>query len=233
MPNWVFNHMRVARKDVHKVFRFNVNEIGQVEGVVDFEQAVPMPTSLDIKSSSDNDYQLYFYLSERLTLTKEQIIEKVEKLGFGLKIDNIFSNAFSDNWFAEIAERAEKRAPKMSDSEMDIFVKNGETLIFNLINYGVCSWYDWRCIHWGCKWNACNSEISEQESDEEDVVVYFETPWGPPTAWCQALARLGVDFSLDWEEEQGYRGEIYGCDGEYGEEELPFREDEFEDEDED
>lgn len=226
MPNWVFNHMRVSRKDVHSVFRFDINDKGEVEGIVDFGVAVPMPSSLDISSPASNE-SLYYFLSERLALCKEKVIEKIERLG--LKVDRLFSNTL---WLEELANRIGSYIDTLSEQEREDCFALGKRILFNVINYDAPTWYEWRCEHWGCKWNACNSEISEDESDEEDIIVNFETPWGPPTEWCQALARMGVDFYLDWEEEQGYRGEIYAYDGEYGEEELPFREDEEEEEDE-
>lgn len=230
MPNWVYNHMRVNRKDARKVFRTDINDKGEAESVVDFGMAVPMPPSLDITSSSLNEQSLYYFLSEKLTLCKEEVVRKIERLGVTVK--RLFDNRYNDNWFDEVINRTGGYTDTLSEQEQEEFFADGKRILFNILNYGVPTWYEWHLEHWGCKWNACNSEISEDESDEEDIIVYFETPWGPPTEWCQALAKLGVDFYLDWEEEQGYRGEIYGYNGEYGEEELPFREDEEEEEDE-
>ena len=45
--------------------------------------------------------------------------------------------------------------------------------------YGVASWYDWAYENWGCKWDICNSEITD--ADNSEVYIEFDTPWGPPS----------------------------------------------------
>lgn len=222
MPNWVFNHMRVAREHIHSIFRTDINNKGTVENVVvDFGQAVPMPPSLDIDSSSLNEQRVYYFLSEKLTLGKEEVVRKIEELG--IKDNPFFDNKLSDNWFVEIANRTGNRTRALSEQEREEFFVCGQRILLNIINYGVPTWYEWHRKYWGCKWNACNSEIIKDESDEKEIVVCFETPWCPPIAWCQALAKMGIDFHLVWEEEQGFHGEIYGHDGEYGEKWTAFQ----------
>ena len=45
----------------------------------------------------------------------------------------------------------------------------------NIKKYGFKSWYDWRCHNWGCKWNACDTEIFELTDTYADIE--FQTPW--------------------------------------------------------
>ena len=46
-------------------------------------------------------------------------------------------------------------------------------------------WYHWRTEHWGCKWNACESEILDDEQ-----TFYFMTPWSHPEPVIRALAKM-------------------------------------------
>lgn len=241
MKNWVHNYIRIDRDDILKFLRLDINNKGEVESVVDFERAVPIPSSLDNASSSLNEKRLYYFLSEKLTLCKKEVSEKIKKIGF----DNLFSNnrgkkgvskkikkrgfdnAFGDNQLNKIAGEVSKYINTLSENEREKFFEDGKQILFNIINYGVPTLKRWYRKYWGCASNACNSKILE--SNEEEIVIYFETLWTPPIKWCRAISELEIDFHLDWEG-GGFRGLVFSYnDGEYTryhEEKFPIKENE-------
>lgn len=64
--------------------------------------------------------------------------------------------------------------------------------------------YDWRCRHWGTKWNAICFEI-RRESDIEDghATVEFETAWTPPIPIFRRISELfpTLQFEFRWRDE--------------------------------
>jgi hypothetical protein len=77
---------------------------------------------------------------------------------------------------------------------------------------GFNSWYDWAMQHWGVKWNAADTKIAESD---EALRVRFDTPWAPPVAVLEKLARkepaLSADFACVVEIEDGFgEGRIEG-----------------------
>ena len=83
-------------------------------------------------------------------------------------------------------------------------------------------WYSWNNRNWGTKWDVGRFDTDEypetEISDEgsEFVIYKFNTAWSPPFPVIQELSRqypeLVVD--LEYEEEQGWGGEITFKNGE-------------------
>ncbi len=68
-------------------------------------------------------------------------------------------------------------------------------------------WYDWNIRNWGTKWDTG----AEFERHDDDHASYrLETAWSPPVEAITALSAQypTLDFSLEWEEEQGFGGEF-------------------------
>jgi hypothetical protein len=85
---------------------------------------------------------------------------------------------------------------------------------------GKC-WYDWNVRNWGTKWDVgMSDEESYRETeitDETDTSIgyKFNTAWSPP---FQAIEKLSaqypdVEFSLSYEEETGWGGEMLFVNG--------------------
>lgn len=66
--------------------------------------------------------------------------------------------------------------------------------------YGADNWYDWRIKNWGCKWDARESEFWK---DGDDWIVSFQTPWGPPVEFVQALSKKfsNMEFVMQYADE--------------------------------
>lgn len=76
-------------------------------------------------------------------------------------------------------------------------------------------WYDWRCEHWGCKWNGGCASI--EELDDDVISVEFSTAWSNPYPFFEELAKH-CNFSTSSIEEAGFfNREGYAENGEYTE----------------
>lgn len=60
--------------------------------------------------------------------------------------------------------------------------------------YGADNWYDWRCNNWGCKWDASESAFYK---NGDDWMISFQTPWGPPIEFLQALSKKFKEFQFE------------------------------------
>lgn len=85
-------------------------------------------------------------------------------------------------------------------------------------------WYNWNTRNWGCKWDVAqgNDEPNvytrtEMEwKGDEWVCFRFNTPWSPPIPVLTELFSMfpTLEFDYQYEEEQGWGGEICWADGE-------------------
>lgn len=81
--------------------------------------------------------------------------------------------------------------------------------------YGADNWYDWRYKNWGCKWYASESGFCK---NDDDWMVSFETPWGPPIEFIQKMSKQfnKMTFELQYaDESEGWQpiGEAIISDG--------------------
>lgn len=77
------------------------------------------------------------------------------------------------------------------------------------------NWYSWNNQHWGTKWDIAVNNGEEYAETTIDisggVVSYtFQTAWSPPIPALIALSNTypELELFLDYEEEQGWGGEI-------------------------
>ena len=75
--------------------------------------------------------------------------------------------------------------------------------------------YGWQSNHWGCKWGACDIELSV---DEECFLQYdFNTPWGPPMGLLLKVSKdfPNLELSIDYRESgMGFAGKAAWSNGE-------------------
>jgi hypothetical protein len=81
---------------------------------------------------------------------------------------------------------------------------------------GEFNWYNFNNRAWGTKWDVAVSDgqtYSETQLNEEEGHLHyaFQTAWSPPLAVIEALAlqHPELEITLNYEEEQGWGGEIY------------------------
>ena len=200
MPNWCSNELRIDKKYKDKL----VNK----ENKVDFSILIPMPESLQVEAGSSNDTDMYVYLSNKFAKSVNDVKKDPHS--------KLINNSFSNDWIQEVYDRLKKE--NLSKYNINESYKRGKVLIDNYDTYGAINWYEWAWANWGVKWNANTTDIEE---DEDELVLYFDTPWGPPSGWLEKLAEKKIPFELDWEEEGGMRGRISANEnGEITDEEL-------------
>ena len=59
----------------------------------------------------------------------------------------------------------------------------------NLAKYGYKNWYDFCVNEWGTKWDLC--DVTVDRTDDETVVLSFETAWSPPIEAYENLLAMG------------------------------------------
>ncbi len=83
--------------------------------------------------------------------------------------------------------------------------------------------YEWKCKHWGCKWNAADVK----RRDYGPICITFQTAWSPPVPIIQSLGDKfpDVTFSLEYFERgmEFMGGLTIYCQEEAEERELPGR----------
>ena len=49
-------------------------------------------------------------------------------------------------------------------------------------------WYEWRCKHWGTKWNACDTQLTITGNGSKVIKLHFDTAWSIPWPIYEELA---------------------------------------------
>lgn len=182
MPNWTYNELVFENEKDYKTFKkygvkYSEND---KKDIVSFDVLLPMPEEMNITSGGDsfnNTYKktrslLIPYLNAEYNseISQKDFIEKViEKLKTSKDYEEIRNN-YND-------------------------LSNPIAGFFNICRYGQQDWFDWRCAHWGTKWDACSDVI-----DEGALIVYFDTAWCNPKLWIKALAQK-VNFTHSYQDE--------------------------------
>jgi hypothetical protein len=79
--------------------------------------------------------------------------------------------------------------------------------------------YDWCVANWGTKWEA--SIIDWERSDTNEITIYFESAWSPPTVLYEYLFEEGWDVDAVYHESgMGFVGQFIEGYDEYFEYDL-------------
>ena len=179
MPNWVRNEFTVTgdKKDIQKFLR----HIKSSENAFDFNKIIPMPKSLDTPYGSDNDEDIYWYLSNKGTLSVDEVKKN--------PLSKLMRNRFFADHIGDVAKRIAKRVKAPS-------YETGKQLCQNYTLYGATTWYDWCINNWSTKWNSCEPYVSV--GNKGDIVnISFDTAWSMPE---KVFAKLCEDSpSLEFE----------------------------------
>ena len=91
---------------------------------------------------------------------------------------------------------------EMPADELDKYFHEGKKYYDNIEKYGAPTWYEWACLNWGTKWNACDTEILSPNK------VRIETAWCPPHQYLLTLSCRYPDKQITcrWHEEGGTSG---------------------------
>ena len=94
----------------------------------------------------------------------------------------------------EILAICEASEGDLSEADAD----NGLVCIEARIGCGTTSGYEWRCHHWGVKWNATSVYVDKKERS-----IRFTTPWSPVVdLMLEMCEKFHVDAYYCYDEEQ-------------------------------
>ena len=135
MPNYVRTRLSFEGKEERIKELFNlvrtetVNEDDTI--LFDFNKIIPMPSALDILSSSVGEQAFDYLLYQCGCRTKDRSVERMEML------------------------------KEKSPEEFDEAIKLGKQYLRNVADYGCTTWYEWRIKNWGTKWPAGEIVVNE------------------------------------------------------------------------
>jgi hypothetical protein len=60
--------------------------------------------------------------------------------------------------------------------------------------------YSWESVHWGCKWGACETDLTVE--DDERLYYEFNTAWSPPIPFVQSASAQfpSLTFFIEFDE---------------------------------
>lgn len=217
MPNWCQNKLQIsctqAQLELLKSKLFSQNENG--EDYLDFEQLLPMPTSLNISSGCRGERAMRLL---QVSQTKRVTRPFLKRYFFYANIEALYAKAKHHRWNVGEFCLWLQNNPKEQD-KLVISFSLAQQCLSNLARYGYKDWYDWSIANWGCKWNACPDNCIVTFGANSTIECLFDTPWGPPEAWFKALcgAFPDVDLTLSYfEPGMWFAGEyISNNDGTY------------------
>lgn len=110
----------------------------------------------------------------------------------------------------------------LGDNEFSYWgVKHPEDLDAYFTTHGPENWYSWNLTNWGCKWDACESSVTlERGNGHSWLDLKWESPWDAPIEWVTHCAKEypELEFSLHYQEENGWGGTMEFYNGELTEE---------------
>ena len=68
----------------------------------------------------------------------------------------------------------------------------------NIEKYGYKNWYDWCVANWGTKWDVCEPELLE--TDSNTIKLAFDSAWAPPIEAYNGLLELGFEVDAMYNE---------------------------------
>lgn len=191
MPNWVRNQFTI-RGPQEDLMKF----VEDVKGdePFDFNKLIPMPPELNVTSGSNEKEKMLFFLSDRLTMPEEDILQR--NFDDVLRRHNIKEGTTVKCCFNNIERILEslKNLVSRCDFNWDKFYDEGMCYSRNMAEYGYTTWYNWCVDVWGTKWNACDSVVSV---NEDHVEVMFNTAWSMPEGIFEAIAEKYLTLSID------------------------------------
>ena len=153
MPNWCYTHFTVSGP-IEDITRFREAVRGTEDDVAtlfDFNRLIPTPSELlETIANAGLAYDVYYGDAEPI-LAYPWVID--------LGIETV--DQLREHFDAEPQRRATADAWKA-----------------NVEKYGAPTWYEWRCEHWGTKWNARDGEVTD--IGDGSLRVQFDTAWSFP-----------------------------------------------------
>lgn len=175
MPNHVTQQLTIAGEEVAKV----VDYIAGGGAAIDFERIIPMPKELDIESSPDGAMGL------------AAITGKCERF-------------LALPWVTKLGIRRAEEFAEYLHRENPSAIELGQKYLSNQQRFGYATWYDWRQVHWGTKWNAY--AVGKLELLGDRAIIRFNTAWSPAIPVITRLSNVfsAMTFTLRYFDEGWY-----------------------------
>lgn len=191
MPNWCCNHVEFASEEDCARTRKLMDRSDVTGEAFDFNAVLPMPAPLEVPAPAD-EYAIWWYLTDH-GAAGGPVLGTVERYIPKAAIE--LPSEMSDR----ARERAESWKPfKGAGARCDIedYFELGRRYVENIDRFGDPTWYDWRCSHWGTKWEP--ADVTWGKTD-----VGFDTAWGPVPKVMKAMTEaLGIRVYYEFAEEQ-------------------------------
>lgn len=178
MPNYVKNKIMVGKKefvDLIKKEHFTKDpNTGELE--LDFNTIDRMPEGLQIEVGSRSYDGVKLYLARKNPdcsyaghkeekMSKEEYQNLTEKFKESLMVPCRSADKEEYEFLTKLY--GEKQA-------LGKVIELGKKSCENMLQYGSSNWYEWAVNHWGTKWNASATEITDSGKS-----ILFETAWNP------------------------------------------------------
>jgi Ferredoxin-like domain in Api92-like protein len=164
MPNWCYTDFTVSG-DAEDISRFRQAVRGSDNGEetpFDFNRVIPTPSELlETIADDGSGYDVYYGDAEAV-------------LGY--------------YWVKNLGIRTVERLRDHFDADPRRRA-TADHWKANIEKYGAPTWYEWSIEHWGTKWNARYSEVTENGNGS--LHVQFDTAWTFP---FPLFEKLVVDF---------------------------------------
>lgn len=141
------------------------------DSVLDFNQIIPMPESLNIEAGSRTEKGLKAYKDFVYVYTFAGTKQK-DLLNIPKEKEEVFLRARQD----------------IRRDEWEL----GKAAFQNEQKYGAATWYEWARQSWGTKWSAYNAELGE------DNTIMFNTAWSRAMPVIQKLAENFPDLKFEY-----------------------------------
>lgn len=190
MPNYVKNQITFdcSEEEFQEILNIIKRPDGSL-GTFDFNSIIKMPDELDIMAGTEttDGYKIYSKFLEEYK-EKNNISGDININDIDEKSEKEYLKKVLDNTLKEREDRVKKQW------------ELGKQATINIKKYGYATWYDWRLIHWGVKWNALESYILENENVRG---IQFETAWSPPLEVIEEMSRKFSDIpiTIEWADE--------------------------------
>jgi len=176
MPNWCLNRLDIYSEDPAEM-KLIYDSITDDKGQFTFATLVPMPEVLEGTTSGG-------YVDVGMAILDDD--------------DEFLTNLMTRwRWLEEREGVTTVEAVEAYFREKTKAVKEAKASRAAAEETGFSNWYDWRIANWGCKWDASTGDdtVAFDEGDEE-ISVAYQTPWGPPEAFIEALRETFPSASI-------------------------------------
>lgn len=184
------NELTCTVEELNAMSKEDLEDAVREHPTLDFNKVYPMPEELNITSGSDTNTGMgwWIYNNRRELPPEERLNPELSDEDY----DHVKGICETSTFMSIIDPSTGEINPKYIDPSEEI-KKLGIQAVNNIINYGAPTWYEWRRLNWGTKWNSCDPGYSD-----DPHVIKYTTAWSPAYGVIEELSRSypEVKFSI-------------------------------------